>query len=295
MKKFIIFMCIFLCMFNFVFASDISANEISNFEDEEMINEEISGETQHITADTFVFKTLKGEVIEVGEPYDTNTGMSERCQDIKVYINDKGHKATALITYKMSFYEGVTNYAKPFSVGDKVYVYTTFEDGRMIGTEIAYRNNSTYLIVMLILFIVSVILIGGVKGIKSLISLIITIVAIFYILVSGIMAGKSPLFITVLIAIAVIFITFIIISGFNKKTYAAMIGTASGILVSGLFAIIFGNLMSLTGMCEESGLLAGLSDVAKGFDFRGILFSGIIIGALRSMYGCRYVNCFSPI
>lgn len=233
-----------------------------------------------ITADTFVFKTLKGEVIEAGEPYDSNDGMSNRCQDLKVYINDKGHRATALITYKMAFYESTTNFAKPFSVGDKVYVYTTFEDGRMIGTEIAYRDNSIYLIIMLILFIVSVILIGGVKGIKSLIGLILTIVAIFYVLVPGIMAGKSPILITVLMSIVIIFITFIIISGFNRKSYAAMIGTTSGIIVSGLFAIIFGNLMNLSGMSEESGLLAGLSDVAKGFDFRGILFSGIIIGAL---------------
>ena len=38
--------------------------------------------------------------------------------------------------------------------------------------------------------------------------------------------------------------------------------------------------MNMTGMCEETGLLAGLSDEAKAFDYRGILFSGIIIGAL---------------
>lgn len=273
MKKIVIFMCMFLCMFNGVFASDISANDASISGD----NEKASGEVELITADTFEFKTLKGEVIEAGEPYESE---NEKCQDLKVYINDKGHRATALITYKMSFYEDTINFAKPFEIGDKVYVYTTFEDGRMIGTEIAYRNNSVYLIIIIILFVVSVILIGGIKGIKSLISLILTIIAVFYVLVPGIMAGKSPLLITVLMSIAIIFITFIIISGFNRKSYAAMIGTTGGIIVSGLLAIIFGNLMNLSGMCEESGLLAGLSDVAKGFDFRGILFSGIIIGAL---------------
>lgn len=191
----------------------------------------------------------------------------------------------------MAFYEDTINYAKPFEVGDKVYVYTTFEKGRMIGTEIAYRDNSAYLIFMIVLFVVLVVLIGGTKGIKSLISLILTIVAIFYILIPGIMDGKNPLLLTILISMVVTFITFLIISGLNKKSYAAMIGTTSGIIVSGLFAILFGNLMNLTGMCEETGLLAGLSDVAKGFDFRGILFSGIIIGALRSMYGCWNVNC----
>lgn len=297
MKKFVIFMCIFLCMFNVVLASEVVINENSNSKNNDLIKSgeiisEASGETTIITADTFEFKTLKGEVIDVGEPYYSN---NEKCQDVKVYINDKGYKATSLIAYKMSFYADTINYAKSFEKGDKVFVYTTFENGRIIGTEIAYRDNSSYLIFILILFVVSVILIGGVKGIKSLIGLILTIIAIFYILVPGIMSGKSPLQITILISIAVIFITFIIISGFNRKSYSAMIGTTGGIIFSGLFAILFGNLMNLTGMCEESGLLAGISDVAKGFDFRGILFSGIIIGALRSLYGCRDVYCFCTL
>ena len=123
-------------------------------------------------------------------------------------------------------------------------------------------------------------LIGGTKGIKSLISLIVTIIGIFYVLVPGIMNGKNPLTITVLISMASIIVTFLIIAGFNRKSYAAMLGTIGGVVVSGVFALIFGNLMNMTGMCEETGLLAGLSDAAKTFDFRGILFSGIIIGAL---------------
>ena len=281
MKKIIVFMCIFLCMFSIVFGVE---NNVSSG-DEILQGEEsvVSGEESDvtlITPETFVFKTLKGEVIEAGEPYDSADGTKERCQDIKVYINDEGHRATALITYKMSFYADTINYAKQFEVGDKVYVYTTFENGRMIGNEIAYRDNTNYLIIIMILFVLSVILIGGVKGIKSLISLIITILLIFYVLVPGIMDGKNPLLLTVLLSVATIVVSFMIISGFNRKAYAAMIGTASGIIVSGFIAIVFGNLMNLTGMSEETGLLAGLSDAAKNFDFRGILFSGIIIGAL---------------
>ena len=279
MKKIIVFMCVFLCMFSSVFGAEENvASGEENFETKD--NVAVSGENLEatvITPETYEFKTLKGEIIEAGEPYDLG---SERCQDVKVYIDDEGHKATRLITYRMSFYEDTTNYAKPFKEGDKVYVYTTFENGKMVQTEIAYRNNTNYMILIVILFVSLVILIGGVKGIKSLISLFITILLIFYVLVPGIMSGNNPLVLTVLLSVATIIVSFMIISGFNRKSCAAMIGTASGIIISGVFAILFGNLMSLTGMSEETGLLAGLSDVAKNFDFRGILFSGIIIGAL---------------
>ena len=272
MKKIIVCVCIFLCMFNFVYATQI---------------EETSGETdsgdiaaERITADTFTFKTLKGEIIEAGEVYESDDGMNEVCQDVKVYINDKGYRATALTTYKMSFYADTTNHAKPLSAGDKVYVYTTFKDGKIVGSEISNRNNTKYIIIVIALFIITVVIVGGVKGIKSLIGLIFTIAAIFYLLIPGIMNGKDPLMLTILVSTLVIIVTLIIIAGFNRKSYAAMIGTVGGIIVSGLFAILFGNLMNMTGMCEETGLLVGLSDEAKAFDYRGILFSGIIIGAL---------------
>ena len=206
--------------------------------------------------------------------------MNEVCQDVKVYINDKGYRATALTTYKMSFYADTTNHAKPLSAGDKVYVYTTFKDGKIVGSEISNRNNTKYIIIVIALFIITVVIVGGVKGIKSLIGLIFTIAAIFYLLIPGIMNGKDPLMLTILVSTLVIIVTLIIIAGFNRKSYAAMIGTVGGIIVSGLFAILFGNLMNMTGMCEETGLLVGLSDEAKAFDYRGILFSGIIIGAL---------------
>lgn len=274
MKKIVIVMCIFLCMFNITFATEVinSLGETSpqNIESDEEKN-------PSITSETFEFKNLKGEIIEATPPYNSSDGLN---QDVKVYINDKGHRLTTLITYKMSFYEDTINYAKPFKEGDKVYVYTTFENGRIIGTEIAYRNNTAYIIAIIILFIIAVILVGGIKGIKSLIGLIVTIALIFYVLVPGIMSGKNPLLLTTIVSVITVIVSFIIISGFNRKSYAAMIGTASGIIVAALLAILFGNLMNLTGMSEETGLLAGLSDVAKNFDFRGILFSGIIIGAL---------------
>ena len=274
MKKLIVFMCVFLCMFGNVLAIENFSGETL---DEEISKIENVEKNEVITPETYEFKTLKGKVLEASEPYDLG---SEKCQDVKVYIDDAGYKATALITYRMSFYEDTENYAKPFEEGDKVYVYSTFENGKMVQNEIAYRDNTNYLILIVILFIVSVILIGGVKGIKSLISLIITIILIFYVLIPGIMAGKNPLLLTVVLSVITIITSFIIISGFNRKSFAAMIGTASGIIISGLFAILFGNLMNLSGMCEETGILANLSDVAKNFDFRGILFSGIIIGAL---------------
>lgn len=172
--------------------------EENNINKEKIIENNPSGEIKEITkvtSETFVFKTLKGEIIEAGEPYTLNN--DEKCQDIKVYIDDKGHKATAFITYKMSFYEDTINHAKPLKKGEKIYVYTTFEEGKIIGTEVAYRDNTNNLIIILVLFILTVILIGGVKGIKSLIGLIVTIALIFYVLVPRNNVGEKSIIINI--------------------------------------------------------------------------------------------------
>ena len=77
----------------------------------------------------------------------------------------------------------------------------------------------------------------------------------------------------------VVLITFIIVSGFSKKTIAATIGTIGGIIVAGIFAIVFGNLMKLTGACEHSNNLS-MAENVPDFNFESIMISGIIIGAL---------------
>jgi uncharacterized membrane protein len=69
------------------------------------------------------------------------------------------------------------------------------------------------------------------------------------------------------------------VSGFSKKTLAASLGTAGGIIVAGIFATIFGNLMKLTGACDHSMQLSMLENGDR-FNFENIMISGVIVGAL---------------
>ena len=243
----------------------------SEVEEQEMIEETLQSNPE------YQFETLKGAVIEAGSPYEKE---DELYQDLKIYINDGNMRTTVQTTASLTYYIDTTNYSKPYEVGDNVFVYTTFEDGKIVKAEVAYRNTTFFIALLLVLFVVVVILVGGFKGLKSIVSLLITILLIFGVLIPGIINGKNPLLLTIFISIATIIITFLMIGGFHKKSFAAMIGTSGGIIVAGVLAIVFGDLFVLSGMCEETGMITVLSDVAKGFDFRGILFSGIIIGAL---------------
>jgi len=86
--------------------------------------------------------------------------------------------------------------------------------------------------------------------------------------------------VTILTWIFITLVTLVIVAGINKKALAAITGTSGGIIIAGLFAIIFGNAMDLTGVNEEVGEMVGAVSEIGAYNFKGILFSGIIIGAL---------------
>lgn len=285
MKKKIWFLVVVLLLAGCsAFATDIDFFDDDNEEATQV--EEISDDyTSQVTSQDnlpeYTFKTLKGEIIEAGEIYEeTNGYASFKYQDVKVHIKDQGYNTTKLIKYSVSYYSDVKVTNDPLKKGDKVYVYTTFENGEMTETQISYRNNNVYIIAIIAIYALAILIIGGLKGLKAIISLAITVLAIHLVILPRVIAGDDPILITVLTCAVITIISLLIIAGFNKKALSAIIGTVGGIIIAGLFAILFGNLMALSGVSEEARLLTGVLEDGGGYDFRGILFAGIIIGAL---------------
>ena len=230
-----------------------------------------------------VEKTFHGTVIKAGYRYEEDDGWSATVtpyQDVKIKIKEDDYEEIVNVKYQLSYYGGSSVPADELEVNDKVYVTVLFDEyGQIVQTYIPYVSNERYVVAMLVLYAGAIILIGGLKGIRALIGLIITISAVFGIMVPLIFKGYPPLDVTILTCIGIIIITFLIVSGFSKKTLAASLGTAGGIIVAGIFATIFGNLMKLTGACDHSMQLSMLENGDR-FNFENIMISGVIVGAL---------------
>ncbi len=137
-----------------------------------------------------------------------------------------------------------------------------------------------YLLYLAIGFIFLLLVVGGLKGLKAIVSLILTGVAIIYILLPAILKGWDPVIVSVFICVCVIGLSLVIISGFNRKTLSAILGTAGGILGAGIIALIIGSLAKLTGFGDEESRMLMYIPQNIQFDFRGLLFAGIIIGTM---------------
>ena len=134
---------------------------------------------------------------------------------------------------------------------------------------------------LVILFFGGLVIIGGKKGLKSVVTLIITVLAVVKVLIPLILAGYDPMMVSICICIVNIVVALLLISGFNKKTLCAAIGTSAGVIIAGIAAFVVGNMIQLNGLSSDEAIHIML--YSKNIDFKGILFAGRIIGAMGAV------------
>ena len=137
------------------------------------------------------------------------------------------------------------------------------------------------LLYLLIIFLAGLTIIGGKKGVKTILTLIFTILIIFQVLLPMILNGYNPIAVSIIASSLVIIVTLLIISGVNKKTLSAIIGTTGGVTIAGFLALIVGYMADLSGLGNEESIHLIL--FTRDIDFKGLLFAGIIIGSMGAV------------
>ncbi|ABO51221.1 YibE/F family protein [Desulforamulus reducens MI-1] len=167
--------------------------------------------------------------------------------------------------------------------GDEVVLSLEVEAGKITNAFISDHARDKKLYILAVFFVLLMVAIGGLKGAKSVLALTITGVGIFYILLPMMFKGHSPILLTVLVAAVMTTITMVLVHGFNLKTLAGIIGTTSGVITAGILAMLVGKAAKLTGFSsEEMQMLLYIPQQIK-FDYQGLLFAGMIIGALGAV------------
>ncbi|HQA49548.1 MAG TPA: YibE/F family protein [Syntrophomonadaceae bacterium] len=166
--------------------------------------------------------------------------------------------------------------------GDEVLVQLA-KNRENIKAHVSEYVRDQKLLYLALTFIFILILMGGKKGIKAVISLIISGGFIFFVMLPMIFKGHDPILTTILIAAVASIISLLIIGGKNVKSLAAIIGTTGGVVIAGTLAIVAGSAMQITGFSDEEMQSLLFIPQQINYDYRGILFSGMIIGALGAV------------
>ncbi len=163
-----------------------------------------------------------------------------------------------------------------YSVGDTVIVQSSTIDGEAIFF-IADIVRKRALLLLLGFFAVAVVLCGGWAAARSFIGMALSFAILFLAILPLILHGFPPIPVSIIGALAIMAVTFLISHGWNVKTQAALAGTTISLLITAILALFFSWYAHLSGIDEETAFL--LSDFPL-LDTRGILLAGIIIGTL---------------
>lgn len=168
--------------------------------------------------------------------------------------------------------------------GDSVLVYIN-EDNRAnaLDANIIGHSREMYLYILIGTFALLLLLVGALKGLKAIVTLTITIAIIIKILLPLILMGYNPLWVSIISCAAIITITLIIVSGPNRKTLSAIIGTSGGVIAAGAIAMFVGTLSKLTGLGDEEAQMLVFIPQQIELDFKGLLFAAILIGTLGAV------------
>lgn len=132
-------------------------------------------------------------------------------------------------------------------------------------------------------FLLLIVILGGIKGLKSILSLIFTSIMLIFVLIPLLFAGYEPIPISILVTTVIIFVSFSLIGGINKKTFDAIVGTIFGVVTAGLLSYIFGRLANLSGVNMENGEQVLYIATDYQIKIKGLMFISILISSLGAI------------
>jgi uncharacterized membrane protein len=217
---------------------------------------------------TYRAKVLK--VISTTKEDVANTGISQQFQSLEVEITNKDKKGE-----RVTIDNSVFNSAE----GDSVYVryLKTFEGDEYYS--VLEPDRLKVLFALFALFVASAIIFTGKHGIFALLSLALSFGGVFTLLFPQLLAGSNPVVVSLIIAMATLFVVMFISHGFNRVTFSAYFGCLLTVFITVIlakYAVLFAQ---LSGFSDEASVYLNLS-TGGTLSFQGLLIAAIIIGVI---------------
>ncbi len=242
-------------------------------------NNSVNTSDDSLAAEEIWENNMRGRVLSVEDRPDSDSFFQSQWVTLEVYAGElKGEIIT--VENHLSDHPVYDIVVEP---GDRVLlVQEVMESGETEIYMVDYVRD-TYTLWILVVFLALLILIGRWKGLKTILTLALTMFMIVKVLLPGMLRGYPPILLTVGVSFVITLATIVLINGINVKSIAAITGIFGGLLAAGLVMFIAGSQVRLTGLSSEEAVMLMYIPQNVNFDFRDLLFAGIIMGALGAV------------
>jgi len=170
-------------------------------------------------------------------------------------------------------------------VGDIVLCRVGGEVGQS-GTILSVRNmvqdynRDGFIVALFGILLAVVVMVGRGTGIRAAITILLNGLILYYILLPMLHSGRNPVWSVVLTCALISIQSRLIVAGFGRKTYAAILGTIGGVVFAGMIVLLTQSQMHFTGVEKANAADIIESQAAAYLDFAGLLVAGMLIGLL---------------
>ncbi|MCI6639967.1 MAG: YibE/F family protein [Pygmaiobacter massiliensis] len=206
-----------------------------------------------------------------------------------VYLTERHFIATAL----SGTLDGRTLYAvqqldsyqpvqpAPVEEGDLVLLYPNPDPSSSVPFLFSDYQRSKGIGIFCVIFLGLLLVFGRKKGFNTIVALIFTCGAVFLVFLPWVLAGANIYLCAILICIYVVASTLLLVDGLSAKTLVAICGCAAGVLTAAALAVLLSQILKLSGLTSQESIF--LSQLAVPIDLLGVVFAGIIIGAMGAV------------
>ena len=166
--------------------------------------------------------------------------------------------------------------------GDRVLVSARRADdgGRLYAIEEIVRLPS--LLPLGALLAVALLVVARLKGLASLAGLVASVAVFLFVVVPEIQIGADPIVATVLGTAGVLAIAVYVVHGFNRKSTAALVGTAVGLVVVTLVASVALGAARITGLGSEEAVFLAVGTRFR-VDMPRLVLAGVMVASLGAL------------
>ncbi len=219
---------------------------------------------------------VRAKVISVNNSSMYKTGMvTQGEQSCILEIETGSHKREQV--EGVNLFVGKYEFDKVFREGDKSWVLLEFnEEGEIIYANMIdhYRINKE--VVLIGLFALALVIFSGFTGVRTILSFSFAIVSIWKLLIPLMLKGYNPLLVGLIVGNILTITTLLLVAGFTKKAYAAILSAVGCSFITAIAAIAFTNYFKIDGIVmqwSESLLYAGFMSL----DLTAIFRAGIYL------------------
>jgi uncharacterized membrane protein len=144
-------------------------------------------------------------------------------------------------------------------------------------------DRGPYLYLLIGLFIAVLCIVGGSRGVRSVLGIVFTFTGIIFLFIPMLYRGYSPALAAIGVVMVTLCVTLILLGGFTAKAFSAILGTISGVVISGLFLLVALEITHLSGFsASEADTLIQIAGKTH-MKVAELLFAAILISSLGAI------------